>query len=151
MLTADMSTHWMMVPVPVSILCHISKSGLLCGRLIKVANIDRAAFIFKAAITNRFILTVDQMPTCMWKGSLTVMNPQTLISWICSSPQLYEAFQRIQASCFLVLNSTVLCTLTSPSALFLELRQAAVFRKKADKVTVHDLLGVKQQKDKVSN
>ncbi len=28
----------------------------------------------KAAIINIFILTADHMATCMWKGSLVVMN-----------------------------------------------------------------------------
>ncbi len=53
---------------------------------------------FKATMINIFIVTMDQMTTCMCRGSLLVMNPQR--TQLCRFPQLYKPFQRPSAHCF---------------------------------------------------
>ncbi len=58
-------------------------------------NPDHNLSLTLQGIINTFILTVDHVITLMWKGSLVEMNPR-----LCSSPQLYEAFQCLLAHCF---------------------------------------------------
>lgn len=60
----------------------------------------------KPAITNIFILTVDQINESL----LVVTNQQRIMTWVWSSPHLYRAFRCISAHCvdFLAGNVTIL-------------------------------------------
>lgn len=55
---------------------------------------------FKAAIIKMSVLTMNHMNTCMWKGSLVIINPQRIITQCCSPSQLFRALEQFSAHCF---------------------------------------------------